>query len=194
LYSVVMPQDTNDRTIVEHENRPYDFGSYDHDWPIKFSKISDEIKRILGDEIIAVEHIGSTSIPGMPSKPQLDVLVTVKNLNAIPSYYDQMQEHGYVARGDFTKEGEEYFTKDNANGKREVSVHVLPDGHRWVIELVAFRDYLRSNPTEMQLYAFTKEEMHKKFPDNYTEYYKGKLAVVLELLDRDIKWHKAKTD
>jgi GrpB-like predicted nucleotidyltransferase (UPF0157 family) len=183
-----MVEDSTDSKQIEHENRPYAFAAYSSEWPRKFADVADTVRPLLGDEIIELEHVGSTSIPGMPSKPQIDVLVVVKDLSVMPQYYDVMQEHGYTARGDYTNEGEEYYTKDTAEGNREVSIHVLPDGHHWATELLDFRDYLRSHPDELAYYAETKEKMHRKFPNDYTNYYKGKLPVVLELIKRATEW------
>ncbi len=183
-----MPEDTPDHKQIEHENRPYAFETYSSEWPVKFTEIAEVVQPALNGEVIAIQHVGSTSIPGMPSKPQIDVLVTVSDLSVIPSYYDAMQQIGYVARGDYTNEGEEYFTKDTPEGTREVSLHVLPEGHRWAIELMDFRDYLRTNPDAFAYYAHIKNEMHQKFPIDYTNYYKGKLPVVLELMKQAADW------
>ncbi len=184
-----MPAKQSSSKQIEHANRPYVFEEYDTQWPQKFVTIAENITATLGEEIIEVEHVGSTSIPGMPSKPQIDVLVTVGNLNVIPSYYGAMQALGYITRGDYTNEGEEYFTKDDILGIREVSVHVLPEGHHWATELIDFRDYLRTHPDELKYYASTKREAQQTFPNDYTNYYKMKLPVIHELMKRAAEWH-----
>lgn len=177
---------------ITHENRPYKFGSYDTNWPKMYTEQAKILKEIFGDEIVVVEHVGSTSIPGMWAKPQIDILVTVKHFDKIPEFYDMMKQHGYTPRGDYTNEGEQYFTKDTPDGNREVSVHVLPDGHLWAIDLLNFRDYLRIHPLEMQLYSDTKKQMNGKFPSDYTNYYKGKLKIVHQLRQRAAEWRRDK--
>lgn len=183
-----MSDQTHPSEQIEHVNRPYAFEAYNDTWPQEYSGSANTISGTLGDEVVNVEHIGSTSIPGMPSKPQIDILVTVKDLSRIPLYYDAMQEQGYTSRGDYTNEGEEYFTKDTSEGVRTESIHVLPVGHHWAIELIDFRDYLKTHPDELVYYANAKEVARQQFPDDYTNYYKQKLPVVHELMKRAAEW------
>lgn len=176
---------------IVHENRPYRFSAYDAAWPGMFAETAAAIRAILGEEIVDVEHVGSTSIPGMSAKPQIDILVTVKHFDRVPDFYERMSREGFTPRGDYTNEGEEYFTQDEVDGTRRTSVHVLPVGHQWAFELLAFRDYLRAHPDEMDYYRSTKDEANKLFPDNYTYYYVRKDPVLKEIKARAIKWKQA---
>lgn len=173
---------------IVHENRPYTFATYDDTWPIMFREFAASIRDALGDEIVDLQHVGSTSIPGMSAKPQIDILVTVKNFENVTNFYSKMSGKGFTPRGDYTNEGEEYFTKDGHDGARSVSVHVLPTGHHWAAELLAFRDYLRTHPEEMDYYRNIKEEAHRLFPDAYTHYYIHKDPVLKEIKSRALKW------
>ena len=161
-----------------HKLRPYSFMPYDANWPKLYNKHANVLRKIFTHEIILLEHIGSTSIPGMWAKPQIDILITVKDFNKIPSFYDLMKTHGYTVRGDYTSEGEEYFTKDTPDGFREVSIHILPNGHPWAIDLIDLRDYLRSHPKEAKLYSDIKRKMNREFPNDYSSYFNGKRQTV----------------
>jgi len=183
-----MSEDSQSAGQIEHENRPYAFRSYDSSWPQQFEKIAEEIRSVFGDSIVELEHVGSTSIQGLSAKPQIDVLVTVRDFAGVPRYYPQMESRGYTPRGDYTNEGEEYFTKDVPSGARLASVHILPAGHRWAVDLIDFRDYLRTHPNELALYDASKQKAHDSYPDDYTNYYKSKLKIVHELRHRAAEW------
>lgn len=187
------PEERLARQQIVHENRPYAFEEYDPKWPVLFAEHADVIQDVLSAEALVVEHVGSTSVPGMSAKPQIDVLVIVKNLDTIPQYYEQMKQKGFTARGDYTNEGEEYFTKDGLDGTRQVSVHVLPDGHPWADELIAFRDYLRSHPNEMEYYRSAKREGNRMYPDDYTNYYIHKAPILKEVKKRALAWKLEKS-
>lgn len=179
---------SKEKKQIIHANRPYQFGPYSFDWSQIYEENAKMIREVLGNQIIFIEHIGSTSIPGMWAKPQIDMLVTVKNFGRIPEFYEQMLIIGYTAHGDYTKEGEEYFTKDTSEGIREVSIHILPDGHRWAVDLLDFRDYLRTHPSEVKYYATIKRKMNEKYPNDYTNYYKGKLQAIHAVRKRAAIW------
>ena len=174
--------------IVEHQNRPYLFVPYDDAWPPKLQEVATVLKEVFGDEALLIEHVGSTAVPGMWAKPQIDILVTVKHFQNMPEFYEPMARYGYKAYGDYTSEGEEYFAHDNAVGVREISVHVLPDRHRWASELLDIRDYLRAHPDEVASYSRVKREANKEYPADYTNYFKAKLEAVLQIKQRAIAW------
>ncbi len=172
-----------------HTNRPYQIIPYDPHWAEKFQTHAATLHKIFGDTVVMLEHIGSTAIPGMWAKPQIDIVMTVKEFENVPTYYEAMQHAGYTPRGDWTGQmGEEYFTYDTSDGIREASIHVLPIGHKWATQLVDFRDYLLTHPDDLRRYADMKKELHQKHPSDYTSYYKGKVELVEELLDKAAAW------
>ncbi len=176
------------KKAAEHANRPYLFGRYDKSWPLRFQEAAKTLKQVFGNEAILIEHVGSTSVSGMWAKPQIDILVTVKHFQNVPKFFDAMAQQSYKSHGDYTSEGEEYFTLDNAEGVRETSVHVLPDGHRWAVDLLDMRDYLRTHAEEVEYYSRIKRETNKKYPTDYTNYYKGKLEAIHQIRRRASAW------
>ncbi len=111
-----------DVTKQNKPNRPYHIEAYNPDWPKQFEAQKAKLQSIVGDEVIRIEHMGSTAVPGLAAKPQIDVLVEVKNLETVPSFYDAMKSAGYQPKGDYTMTGEEYFTLDDTAGVRLASV------------------------------------------------------------------------
>lgn len=177
-----------DVTKQNKPNRPYHIETYNPDWQEQFEAQKAELQSILGDEAIRIEHMGSTAVPGLAAKPQIDVLVEVRNLETIPSFYDAMETVGYQPKGDYTMTGEEYFTLDNADGIRLASVHMYPSDHPEVAFQINFREYLKSHPDEVNDYGALKLSLQKRFPNDYKAYGKGKEQYVNDLRTRVQVW------
>lgn len=169
-------------------NRPYHIEEYNPDWVKQFETQKAKLQSILGDEAIRIEHMGSTAVPGLAAKPQIDVLVEVRNLEAIPSFYDAMEATGYEPKGDYTMTGEEYFTLDDASSVRLASVHIYPSHHPEVAFQINFRDYLKSHPDEVNNYGALKLSLQKQFPDDYKAYGEGKELYISSLRKRVQAW------
>lgn len=165
-------------------NRPYHIEQYNPDWARQFELQKIKLQDILGDKAIRVEHMGSTAVPGLAAKPQIDVLVEVQKLEDVPAFYDTMRSAGYEPKGDYTMTGEEYFTLDDENGIRLASVHIYPTGHPEIAFQISFREYLRSHPDEVENYGALKLSLQKQFPDDYKAYGKGKEQYINELRAR----------
>jgi len=178
---------------MPHPNRPFKLLAYDPTWPKQFKTKAAILFKLLGSEALSIEHIGSTAIPGMIAKPQIDILIIVKDLNRIKDYYDQMQQAGFTPRGDYTGECEEYFTEDAKGGSRLTSIHVLPKGHAWAKDLIDFRDYLRTHPEATYQYLESKRLAAEKYQDNYDAYHKTKRKTITVLRQKAVKWKQSES-
>jgi len=181
------PQNT---TIFNRPNRPYHIGPYNPKWAEQFLELRGELARILGDEAIRIEHMGSTSVPGLAAKPQIDILIEVKDLAHIPTYYDALRNSGYTPKGDYTMTGEEYLTKDSPDGVRIASVHMYPSGHPEVDFQIKFREYLNAHPDEIKDYADMKLSTYHQFPDDYNAYGEVKRPYLTALRERVNRWSR----
>lgn len=174
-------------------HRPFKLVEYNPEWVEEFNKRSKDLRLIFGNEFVDVQHIGSTSIPGMAAKPQIDILVIVKDLSKVKAYYSSMAKAGYTARGtEYVGIGDEYFTEDLPNHTRLAGVHVLPQGHPEISKYLNFRDYLRLNQADRDLYTAVKRELYQKFTDDYHHYDSGKKKVIESIRERAEKWAKAR--
>lgn len=172
------------------QHRPFEVVEYNPEWVAEFELRRKILEKILGDSIIDIYHIGSTAIPGMPAKPQIDILVVTRDLGAVRMKRDQMAAEGFHARGDYTGIGEEYFTQDSPDGRRMTSVHVLPQGHKEIEEQIAFRDYLMANAEDRNLYAEAKKRLFAEHHDNYSAYGSGKEKVIEDIRQRAKEWQR----
>ena len=175
-------------------NRSYQLLPYDPKWQLQFTEISKKLTPIFGDNLIRIDHIGSTAVPGMVAKPQIDVFITVKNLEIVKNLYEKMEAEGFKARGNFIQreDPEEYFTKDDAESKRLFSVHLMQIGNFHIEDTINFRDYLRSSPTARKLYTEHKLKLMEQHSDqDYNAYGKGKFQFLEDLKMKAREWDNA---
>lgn len=132
---------------------------YDPSWSHFFEKEATLIKQALGDNAIAVHHIGSTSVPGLAAKPKIDVVAVVKN--NIPEMSIQAQHDlerlGYEYRGEYNIPLHYGFAK--RGGEIDFNLHVYEEFHPEIELNLCFRDYLRNHPNKRDEYARLKEEL-----------------------------------
>ena len=125
---------------------------YDRNWPILFEQESTRIKKALGSFAVAIEHIGSTAVPGLPSKPIIDLLVGVPDLEeAKQRCIEPIRSLGYTYMPEYASwlPGELFFRK-GPPGPWTHHVHLMePSYPRWEALLV-FRDYLRTHSEAAQ--------------------------------------------
>jgi len=169
--------------------RPYEIQESNPNWEKVFYEIADELKYLFGDVAIKIVHIGSTSIKNMAAKPQIDVLVAVKDLSVIPTYYQKLKEAGFTPQGrGYTHSDDEYVTKDDEKGTRHAGIHILQEGNPQIDLFLTFRDYLNSNESDRMLYTETKKMLYKKYPNDYLSYGLGKKKVVTDIIKRAQEW------
>ena len=126
------------------------------------------------DVLVDVQHMGSTAIPGLSAKPQIDIIALTPDLRLVKAKYEAMKAAGFQPKGDYVGHGEEYFTEDDENGHRLTSLHIVPVGHPEFDAQMTFRDYMRQSPEDRKLYEATKMKLKQDYPDDYNAYGEGK--------------------
>lgn len=159
---------------------------YDPSWPDRFEKMAVHLRKNLGPDIaLSIEHYGSTSIPGMPAKPVIDILVEVPSYDeAVRRAFECLvgEEWEYWLYADHVI----FVKREKLMGIRMHHVHMAPRGHRlW--EGLAFRDYLRVNPADADRYAALKRELAERYRDDRERYTTAKTAFVQEITDRSLR-------
>lgn len=142
--------------MKKKEIREIEVVPYNPDWPIWFENEADSIKRVLGDNCIAIYHVGSTSVPGLSAKPRIDIIAVLADPKASMSALESI---GYEYRGEWNIPFKFGFRK---RGKLEVNLHVYEEGHPEIESNLLFRDYLRKNPKERDEYQSLKETLLKE--------------------------------
>jgi GrpB-like predicted nucleotidyltransferase (UPF0157 family) len=172
-------------------HRPYELQEYDPVWKQRFSDVVEKLNPLFGENLIEIEHIGSTSVIGMVAKPQVDILVVVKDLKVVSDQYDDFIKAGFTPKGcGYVAEDDEYMVQDSIGGRRLLSVHILQEGNPKIVEYKNFRDYLQDNEEDRNLYIATKRELYSQYNDNYVEYERGKRAVIMAIKSRARDWSR----
>ncbi|BAY96127.1 hypothetical protein NIES37_00530 [Tolypothrix tenuis PCC 7101] len=164
---------------------------HDSTWSVKFEEEAKRIALALGDNIVAIHHIGSTSIPNIYAKPIIDLLVQVKDLAKLDQQCSAMIALGYEAMGEFGLPGRRFFRRDNKAGTRTHHVHIFEFDVAEVQRHLAFRDYMIAHPDDALKYSDLKRELAKQFPQDIQGYVNGKDGFVKEMERKALIWKRS---
>ena len=172
---------------------------YNSKWPEEFESIKSALRERLGDLALRIDHIGSTSVPGLGAKDVIDVQITVKELN------NQIQEtlenagynywgtiaHDHVSQGEYEnpKLWEKFFFNE-PKGQRRANIHIRADGNPNQIYPLLFRDYLRAHPNSAKTVERIKREIAKRHANDVEAYYDIKDPVYDLIWDAALEWSR----
>jgi len=161
---------------------------HDPTWRSAFEAESRQVAAALGGNLIAIHHIGSTSIPDIYAKPVIDILVEVADMTDVDLRSQEMDALGYEVMGEFGIEGRRYFRKDDAQGTRTHQVHVFQSGSDQIARHLAFRDYMIAHPEEARSYSDLKKRLADTHCDDPDGYMDGKDGFIKEIDRRAAAW------
>ena len=167
--------------IGEIEQQTIVIADYNPAWPDRFRQEEVRIVAALGEAALSVEHIGSTSVPGLAAKPILDILLVVENSGEEATYLPAMEEAGYVLR---VREPDFHEHRMFRTAAKDVHVHVFSAGSPEIERYLLLRDRLRQNEGERALYAQTKRELAKRDWPTMQHYAEAKTEVVEAIIPR----------
>lgn len=160
---------------------PIELSEYDSAWPGLFEKEADRIEAALGGRALRLEHVGSTSVPGLAAKPILDIILAVADSADEPAYVPDLVTAGYELR---IREPDWYEHRMLKGRGPEVNLHVFSEASPEIERMLRFRDILRQTPAECALYESVKRELAKRRWKYMQDYADAKGAVVEEILAR----------
>lgn len=167
----------------------YTFTEYSTDWPLEFQREAEKLRSLLGDELVAVHHVGSTSVPGLPAKPIIDLLPLVRDIQHVDDCTPQLEQQGYKAWGEYGLAGRRFFTKDRGEFRTH-NIHVYADGDPAVERHLAFCAYLRAHPKVCTEYAELKRQVYARHPADIAAYSDGKDAWIKRVERVAIDWYR----
>ena len=156
---------------------------YDPSWPELFEREARRIRVALGDGVLRLEHVGSTSVPGLAAKPRVDILLVVRDSSDEPAYAPALESAGYVLR---IREPNWYEHRVFKGPDMDLNLHVFSPGCIEIDRMVGFRDWLRTHAEDRALYERTKRDLASrswKYVQNYAD---AKTEVVEQILARAI--------
>lgn len=154
---------------------------YDPAWEAQFRLIAAELKQTLGELALAVEHVGSTAVPGLAAKPIIDIDVVIRDYGVFSQVVELLERIGYYHEGDLGIPGREAF---GYSGKEHLQNHHLYACTADSGELrrhLAFRDHLRKNREAAEEYGRIKRNAARQFPDSIEDYLRMKGPFIEEI-------------
>ncbi len=158
-----------------------ELADYDPDWPALYAREEERIRSILGARVIRIEHTGSTSVPGLPAKPVIDITLEVPDASAEREYVPDLEAAGYVLR---IREPDWFEHRLFKGPDTDVNLHTFSAGCEETERMVLLRNRLRSNAADRELYARTKRELAARDWTYVQQYADAKTAVIQEILAR----------
>jgi GrpB-like predicted nucleotidyltransferase (UPF0157 family) len=155
-----------------NQKRIIEIVDYNDSWSKDFVSEKERIKDILKDEKIKIHHIGSTSVPGMPAKPTIDIMIEIDDVGKIDTYNKHFEKMGYIALGEYGIEGKRYFYKEE-KGQHTYHIHIFQNNCDNAKRHLAFKKLLIENENIKNEYAELKIKGSKKYtesPEKYREY------------------------
>lgn len=136
---------------------PIVIADYDPDWPVQFEKIRSQVAEQLGPVAVTIEHVGSTSVPGLAAKPIIDIDIVVASDDDVPQAIELLRPLGYEHEGDLGVTGREAFAVPP--GAYQHHLYVVTVGGRELKRHVAFRDRLRRDSQARREYEALKRRL-----------------------------------
>ena len=143
---------------------------YDSAWKTAFEDIRRELADALGDLVIGIEHVGSTSVEGMSAKPCIDIDIVIRDYGVFDAVVDGLASIGYVHEGDLGIRGREAFKYSDKPHLLKHHLYVCPADSEELHRHITFRDFLRANKDAAEVYSRTKEIAAQLYPDDIEKY------------------------
>lgn len=163
---------------------------YDPRWKDMFEAEARCIRAVLGENCLAVHHIGSTAVEGLAAKPIIDIMPVVKELAPVDGLNAAFEALGYECMGEFGIPGRRYYRKGGE--ERTHQIHLFAEESAAdIARHLAVRNYLRAHPAEAAEYGALKRKLAARFPEDIEGYCDGKDAFVRALQERALQWELA---
>jgi GrpB-like predicted nucleotidyltransferase (UPF0157 family) len=159
---------------------------YDPDWPTRFAELGSHLRRALGPVALRIDHIGSTSVPGLAAKPVIDVQVSVASLEPVAPFRDPLQDLGFVYRASNPELTKRYFREPP--GQPRTHIHVRRAGSFSEQFALLFRDFLRTHGDAAAEYEAVKRRLAARYPHDRHAYTDAKTQIVWDTIQQADAW------
>ena len=162
--------------------------AYDPEWRDRFAHEAGRIRSALGERTLRIDHVGSTSVPDLPSKPIIDIVLVVADSANETEYATSLEGIGYTLHVREPGWHEHRLFKGPEN---EINLHVFSVGCPEIARMLAFRDWLRTNKADHELYARCKRTLSQqewKYTQNYADAKTPVIEEIMRRADAEILW------
>jgi GrpB-like predicted nucleotidyltransferase (UPF0157 family) len=163
------------------EKRRIEICEYNPNWPTKFETHRERIAHALGRAALQIEHVGSTSVPGLAAKPIIDMLLVVKDSSDEAAYLPHLEGAGYSLR---VREPEWHEHRMLRTPERDAHLHVFSAGSSEIDQDLIFRNHLRESRDDLELYEETKRRLASQDWQSMQDYAKAKTEVIQQIMAR----------
>ncbi|MEO8349877.1 MAG: GrpB family protein [Acidobacteriota bacterium] len=150
---------------------------YDRSWPARYEAEAERLRSALGSTLRVLEHVGSTSVPGLAAKPVVDVAASVEAFDDLDVGALEALGYRYVPKFEEELPNRRYFTRGDYH------LHVYEQEHEEFMDYVRFRDYLRTHPEDAQAYGDLKLRLAAEHGDDRAGYQAAKAPFVARLVE-----------
>src|SRR5262249_22637406 len=154
---------------------------YDPGWPVLFAREAARIRAALGDCAVQVEHVGSTSVPGLAAKPIIDIVLAVPDSSDEQAYVPALEAAGYVLRA---REPGWFEHRMLRGPDTDINLHVFTVGAAEIDRMLLFRDWLRANDADRDANLRVKRDLAQRTWRHVQHYADAKTAIVAEIMAR----------
>lgn len=157
---------------------------YQDNYPVIYEKEKNELLKIYGDRISFIDHVGSTSIKGIKSKPIIDILIQTDNLSDFIEFTEiNVEGDIYTVKKEPTMGGD-YLIRKEEDGKVKAFIHVYKTGDMNGITSIMFKDYMNKHEESRRAYEKLKIELYEKFKNDRKQYTYGKDLFIKEIISK----------
>ncbi len=160
---------------------PVQLEEYNPAWADLFTREATRIRQVLGDAALSIEHVGSTSVPGLAAKPTIDIVLEVADSSDEPTYVRPLESNGYELR---IREADWWEHRVLKGPDTDVNLHVFTVSCPEVDRMLRFRDHLRANPSDRKLYEARKRELASREWAYIQNYADAKTDIIEEIIAR----------
>lgn len=166
---------------VTAHNAPITLAEFDPQWPARFDREAARIRAVLGDTAVQVEHVGSTSVPGLAAKPIIDILLAVPDSADEQAYAPALEAAGYILR----MRQPDWFEHRLFKGPdTDINLHVFTVGAAEIGRMLLFRDRLRADDADRDAYLQVKRDLAERTWRHVQHYADSKTAIVQQIMAR----------
>ncbi len=171
--------------------KPVIIEDYNDNWPKMFDGLKSILQDKLGNLVIRIEHVGSTSVPGLAAKPIIDIDIVVGSMSELPEIIEKLNELGYYHEGDLGIPNREAFARKDEQVPYSLDSKLKLEHHLYVcnreseelLRHITFRNILRKRPHLVTEYTTLKKDLSKRFKYNRKAYTKGKTEFITRLMN-----------
>ena len=154
---------------------------YDEIWEAAFEEIKNEIEAVIGEIILGIEHVGSTSVKGLSAKPCIDIDVIIKDYSVFDEIAKRLGAIGYIHEGNLGIKDREAFKYADKPHLMRHHLYVCPQYSEELHRHITFRNFLRHNPEAVKEYSLVKEKGAELYPNDINQYIEYKYLCIEDL-------------